>query len=127
MCIYNIGEMTGKIELIGMEFKVCHGCLEIERQIPNLFVVDFRGEAEMTGAVKEDDLDGTVDYSRVYGIISREMNIPSRLMEHVAGRIVEAIAREIPELKVFEVSIAKQRPPVEGVVAWSRVTLSYPY
>lgn len=117
----------GKIELLGMEFTACHGCLELEQMIPNRFVVDFSGECEMTEAIKKDDLEGTIDYSRIYDIIAAEMAIPSKTLEHLAGRIYNAILKEFKGcFLLFSISIAKQRPPVKGVVAWSRITLNYP-
>lgn len=119
--------MKGIIELTGMEFMALHGCQEVERTVPNLFVVDFRGMAEMGAAVDSDELEGTVDYSRIYSIVKREMGIPSKLLEHLAGRIVKAIASELPEFETFTLSVAKRRPPVDGVVAWSKLTLNYPF
>lgn len=119
--------MKGIIELTGMEFHAFHGCLETERTVGNRFLVDFSGRIEMGRAVEEDCLEGTADYSRVYSIVRREMETPSALLEHVAGRIVRAISDEIPEFETFTISVAKQRPPVEGVAAWSKVTLNYPY
>ena len=44
MCISNIGI----IELEDMRFWAHHGCLEIERTEGNLFMVDFRGEIDLS-------------------------------------------------------------------------------
>ena len=51
------------------------------------------------------------------------MAVPSNLIEHVAGRIVRAIADRFPQFTSFSVRVSKKRPPVNGVVQWSRVTL----
>ena len=53
------------------------------------------------------------------------MAVPSDLLEHVAGRIVRAIAAEFPQFERFSIRISKHNPPVDGPVEWSRVTLKY--
>lgn len=115
----------GRLELEGMEFHSCHGCLEHEKKIGNLFVVDFSAELDMSAAAGSDRLEDAVDYGRIYDVIKREMDTHSDLLEHLAGRIIRAIAAEFPSLEDFSVRVSKRRPPVDGVAAWSRVTLSH--
>lgn len=117
--------MNGKIELIGMEFHAYHGCLDFEKTEGNRFVVDFIGTLDMSAAMKSDKLEDTLDYSRLYETIKAEMAVHSDLLEHVAGRIVRAIAAGFPQLYSFSVSVAKKQPPISGPVAMSRVTLSH--
>ena len=123
--IFNIGVMDkiGVIELEGMEFKAYHGCLEQEKVRGNLFVVDFRGELDLSAAAESDNLADTLNYGEIYDIVADEMSIPSELLENVAGRILKAIETKFPELIYFSVRVSKKRPPVEGVAQWSRVTL----
>lgn len=118
--------MVGTIELIGMEFHAFHGCLPEERRDGNLFTVDFRCTVDMGAAVESDELSDTLDYASIYDIVAAEMEIPSNLLEHVAGRIVKAIALAHPEILEFSVSVAKHNPPVAGVAASSKVTINYP-
>ena len=121
MCISDIGI----IELEGMEFVAYHGCLESERLNGNTFLVDFLGETDLRKAAKNDMLDDTVNYGEIYMAVKAEMEIPSDLLEHVAGRIVNAIAEKFPQFVRFSVRVSKKMPPVDGPVRWSRVTLSY--
>lgn len=114
----------GKIELIGMEFHAYHGCLDIEKQTGNLFVVDFCGETQMDKAELSDELTDATDYSKIYETIAEEMKIPSNLLENVAGRICNRIKERFPEFVKVEVSVAKRRPPVNGVCQWSKITIS---
>lgn len=118
-------ENNGIMELEGMEFHSFHGVLEREKVVGNLFVVDFRGEMDMRLAAESDSLHNALDYSRIYETIAAEMSRSSDLLENVAGRIVKVIAMEFPQLKRFSVRVSKQRPPVSGVMKWSRITLSY--
>lgn len=116
--------MIGTVELAGMEFLARHGCLPIEKAVENLFIVDFSGEYDMGAAMRSDDLSDAVDYGDIYDIVAREMATPSSLLEHLAGRICERISERHPELLSFSVSVSKRRPPVNGIAAWSRVTVS---
>ena len=113
----------GTIELEGMEFKAYHGCLEQEKAKGNFFVVDFRGDMDLSAAAESDNLNYTVNYADIYDIISYEMSIPSELLENVAGRIVKEIEKRFPQFVTFSVRVSKRKPPVDGVAQWSRVTL----
>ena len=121
MCISDIGI----IELEEMRLWAFHGCLESERRNGNLFLVDFRGELDMRKAAESDSLEDTVNYGLVYDLVKEEMRVPSDLLENVAGRIVRRIAERFPEFVRFSVRVSKRRPPVEGPVQWSRVTLTF--
>ena len=115
----------GTLELEGMEFRAHHGCLERERIVGNDFVVDFRGEIDMSAAAESDNLADAVNYALIYEAVAEEMRKPSDLLEHVAGRIVNVLANRFPEFVSFSVRVSKKRPPVAGVVQWSRVTLYF--
>ena len=116
---------TGILELEGMEFHSFHGVLEREKVSGNLFVVDFRGILDMRAAAQSDALEDALDYSKIYDVVAEQMAVPSELLEHVAGRIVEAIAARFPQLESFSVRVSKRRPPVVGIVQWSRITLTH--
>lgn len=115
----------GTLELEGMEFRANHGCLKRERIVGNDFLVDFIGKVDMTAASESDNLDDAVNYALIYDVIAEEMAVPSNLLEHVAGRIVRRIQAEFPQLISFSVRVSKKRPPVDGIVQWSRITLHH--
>ena len=127
VCIFDFSvshmEKSGIIELEGMEFKAYHGCLPQEKVRGNNFIVDFRGELDLSAAVESDNLEDTLNYADIYDIVSEEMSIPSELLENVAGRIVKSIAARFPQLESFSIRVSKSKPPVDGIVQWSRVTL----
>lgn len=110
------------IELVGMEFHAFHGCLEEERRDGNTFVVDFRGKANLRKPAESDNLEDTIDYSKVYDIVAAEMAKPSNLLENVARRIVDAFMGAGMKFWFVQVRISKKNPPVGGVCSWSRVT-----
>ena len=109
--------------MTGMQFRAFHGCLESERSNGGDFTVDFSCELDTSRAERSDDLADTLDYSRIYAIVGREMQIPSSLLEAVAGRIADAIRDEFPWLDPFEVCVSKKNPPVGGLCEWARVTV----
>ena len=121
MCISNIGI----IELEDMRFWAYHGCLETERTEGNIFMVDFRGEIDLRKVLKTGELADTVNYGDIYDVVKKEMDSPTDLLETITGRIVKEIAAKFPEFVRFSVRVSKRRPPVDGPVAWSRVTLNY--
>ena len=115
---------TGILELEGMEFHSFHGVLESEKVDGNLFIVDFRGILDMRAAAESDALEDALNYAEIYDVVAAEMSVPSELLEHVAGRIVKALAAKFPQLESFSVRVSKRRPPVAGIVQWSRITLT---
>ncbi|MBR4808916.1 MAG: dihydroneopterin aldolase [Bacteroidales bacterium] len=115
--------MKGRIELTGMHFRAFHGCLESERTEGGDFKVDFSCEADTSRAERSDDLADTLDYSAVYAVVAAQMQVPSQLLEAVAGRIADAIGEEFPSIGHFEVSVYKKNPPVGGECEWAKVTV----
>lgn len=106
--------MKGKLELKGMEFKAYHGCLESERINGGLYLVDFCCETDCSRAALSDSLEDTLDYSLIYGLVKKEMEQPSNLIENVCARIFSSIGQAFPELEHFSVKVTKLQPPVGG-------------
>ena len=50
----------------------------------------------------------------VYENVKAEMEIPSKLLEHVCGRIVKRLFRTFPTVKAIELKLAKRNPPMEA-------------
>ena len=66
-----------------------------------------------------------MNYGDIYDVVKDEMAIPTDLLETITGRIAKRIADKFPEFERFSIRVSKRRPPVDGPVAWSRVTLNY--
>lgn len=105
-----------------MSFKAYHGVLEEERITGNTFLVSVSLTLPEVPAVATDQLTDTINYGQVYSLVRHEMEQPSCLLEHVAGRIRTAIQQAWPEAEVH-VQIKKQNPPVGGAVAWAAVEI----
>lgn len=116
--------MLGKIEIEGMLFFAYHGYYDYEQQKGNDFIVDIEIELDIKeSALKYDDLNGTLNYEQVYALVKIEMEIKSKLLEHVAYRIRFAIQNKFPEILHLKVSIAKCRPPIKGEVSQVKIVI----
>jgi dihydroneopterin aldolase len=114
---------SGTVSLEGMAFFARHGFYEEERKLGNRYEVDIAVETPLQDAATNDELTGTVNYEGLYRIVREEMETPSKLLEHVAGRILERTCREFPAIYSVEVSISKFNPPIGGVCERSRVRM----
>lgn len=116
--------MTTKIALNGIKIYAYHGVGEQETKVGNHFVVDICLTAPVENAVRSDELEDTINYASVYAIVKEEMAIPSRLLEHAAGRIMKSLKEHFPKLTAIEVKLAKLTPPFGGDVYSAAVILS---
>ncbi|MFN5355112.1 MAG: dihydroneopterin aldolase [Bacteroidota bacterium] len=91
-----------------------HGCLKEESVIGSRFSVDVLFSGDFYGAVVNDDLSQTVDYVEVHRIVREEMAVASKLIEHVAGRILNRMKDRFPRVQSCRVEITKYNPPVNG-------------
>lgn len=106
----------GVIRLEGMEFFAYHGCYEAEQIVGNRFLVDLSMETDITVPSQSDDLQDALNYARAYEIVKEQIQIRSNLLEHVAGRILDALHEIFPQLKKATVKVSKLYPPVGGQV-----------
>lgn len=113
----------GLIAIEGMEFFAYHGCFEEEQIIGGRFIVDIFFEAGTRGAEEQDALSGTVNYQKVYEVISKEMTVKSKLIEHLAARIISAVYTAFPGVWNVRVKVCKMNPPIGGKVDKVSVTL----
>lgn len=118
--------MTTSIEIRGLRLQAFHGVLPQERTVGNFYTIDLTIGADLAAAVETDDLGDTIDYGAVVRIIREEMDRPSALLEHVAGRILRHIAWTFPQATEADLSIAKLAPPVEGEVGSCAVRIVGP-
>lgn len=109
------------VSLENMEFFAYHGCREDEKSNGNTFTVDFKGRFR-SNAGSTDCLSDTINYGEVYRVIKAQMQIRSNLLEHLAARILDAVAAEFPLYDSIEVTVSKKNPPVDGPCSWSRVS-----
>ncbi|HEX2396500.1 MAG TPA: dihydroneopterin aldolase, partial [Bacteroidales bacterium] len=104
----------GQLILRNMEFYAHHGHFKEEQIIGGRFSVDLLIETDMTRASETDELTDTVDYSRVYEAVKTEMACPSKLLEHLAKRIIDAVYRVSDDVGKVTVTVSKINPAIGG-------------
>lgn len=113
----------GLIEIEGMHFYAWHGHFEVEQKVGNDFWVDVSIETDCSAAAASDKLDDALNYQAVYDIVKREMQITSKLLENVAGRIIDSLYHSFPEIEKAKIKISKLNPPMGGQIKKASVTL----
>jgi dihydroneopterin aldolase len=115
-------EQIGLIELEEMEFYAYHGCFKEEQVVGNKFAVNLSFKADCSIPSQTDSISDAVNYVEVYEIVKREMMVTSHLLEHVAGRIVNGIMDQVPQIVELKVKVSKLNPPVGGQLKRVSVT-----
>lgn len=113
-----------RISLEGVKIFAYHGYFPEEQIIGTPFSVDVFTEMESTDD-DSDRLELTVDYGRLFEIVSEEMKISRKLLEKVAHSILVRIKDEFPAVSKITVSITKLSLPIKGEVRNSKVELAY--
>ena len=104
-----------KISLSNLDFYAFHGVLEQERIVGGSYLADVVLDVNVTAeAYNHDELSGTgtVNYAAVYDVVKAEMQVPSKLLEHVVMRIVRRLLDEFPLVEQVEISLTKVNPPM---------------
>ncbi len=100
------------IVLKGLRFYGFHGVMSQESRVGAYFMVSLRVGYSLEKAMQSNHVADTLDYAGLYEVVRHEMEIPSKLLEHVAGRIVKAIEEAFPQVTSIDLSLTKQNPPM---------------
>ena len=104
------------VQVSGIECYAYHGCMKEESILGGKYIVDVSVETDFSEAANTDELIDTIDYVRIKEIVSEEMNIRSKLIEHVGQRITNRFKKEFKGLIESTVKIRKLNPPIKGTV-----------
>jgi len=114
----------GKIKLHNIRVFTNHGCLEEEGKIGSEYSVNLTIQASLKASAESDQLEDTVDYVYLNKVVKEEMAIRSKLLEHVAQRILDRIFRDDNLITFAEVEVSKINPPLGGDVEKVTIILS---
>lgn len=106
----------GTIKLKNIRTYSYHGCLLEEGKIGSDYTVDLEIKTDLRKSALSDTLEDTVDYVLLNKIVVEEMAIRSKLLEHVAHRIITRIFKEIPSVSRITLAVSKINPPINGDV-----------
>lgn len=100
------------IFLNDMRFYAYHGVLPQERVVGGEYSVSLRVYVNLSTAMELDMVEMTLDYSEIYKVIQHEMLTPSDLLEHLAGRLGQAVMDAFPQISEVNLSVVKLNPPM---------------
>lgn len=89
-----------------------HGVLPQEQLTGNDYIINVRASYDISRAMQTDDVADTLNYAEVYNIIKEEMSVPSKLIEHVAGRIANRLMDSYSQISSVMLRITKCNPPM---------------
>ena len=105
-----------RIFLRGMRFMACHGVLPHEREVPQPFEVDVEMGLDLRAAGESDDLDDTVNYAKVYDVVSTVLTVTRKyLIEAIAEEIADDLLRDFDVLCLVRVTVHKPAAPIDGI------------
>lgn len=111
---------------IGLENIKCVapvGVLADERKNGNIFIIDIVIWYKTKSDFENDLLTETYDYSHLYSIVKDEMAHRTKLIEKVAFKILNSIARTDEKIKKIKIKIQKMNPPIKGDIQYSFVEI----
>ena len=89
--------MRTSIHIGTLRFYAHHGVLPQEQKVGNYFKIETTLYT---------------DFSRA--LVTDELAIPSRLLEHVAGRIINSLRSHYPQITGGRLIVTKEKPPIPG-------------
>jgi dihydroneopterin aldolase len=112
-----------KIFLDEVKIYAYHGVLAEENIIGTYYILNVELHTDLWKAADSDDLNDTISYADINDIIHDEMKIKSKLLEHVAGRIISKVHEKFPQIDYIKLKITKTAPPMKGEMKGASIEL----
>lgn len=115
--------MKSFILLENMTFYAYHGVFDQETTVGNEFTVSLEIEVNVEKSTLSDKIEDTVSYADVYDLVAKEMKTPSKLLEHLAKRIIDRIKVYYPHIECIKIKLSKRHPPLSGQIESAGIIL----
>lgn len=112
-----------KIFLEEVKIYAYHGVLPEENIIGTYYILNLEIHTDLWKAAESDDLNDTISYADINEIMHNEMKIKSKLLEHVAGRIIASIHEKFSQIDYIKLKITKTAPPMKGEMRGASIEL----
>lgn len=112
-----------KIYLEDVKIYAYHGVLPEENIIGSYYILNLEIHTDLWIAAESDNLNDTISYAEINEIIHDEMKINSKLLEHVAGRIITKIREKFDQISYIKLRITKTSPPMKGEMKGASIEL----
>src|SRR6478672_6230405 len=110
--------LMDEISLDGLVFFGRHGVNPEETELGQRFGINLTLRLDLSTPAQTDHLHDTVSYSAIYKLVRAEVEgEPSKLLEHLAGRILRAVLQADGRIMEASVRVSKLQPPLKGSVA----------
>ena len=116
--------ISSYITLQDVHFHAFHGVMPQEKRVGGDFLLNLRVGYSLSAAMESDRLEDTISYAALFELVAGEMRIPSKLLEHVAGRMAHAIMSAYPAVSSIDLEIVKQNPPMGADCAGASVEIN---
>ena len=103
-----------------------HGCFPEERITGTKYAIDFSFQFDTSNAENNDEINNTIDYSKVYDIIVDQFNTPVNLIEHLGRKIINAVNIQFPEIRQSTIKIKKYYPPLYKFNGYVEIIINNP-
>lgn len=112
------------IHIKELEIHAYHGVMNQENLVGNTFLINLSVETNFLAAIQTDEIEGTISYAELSNLIVKQMKITSKTLEHVAGRIVQAIRTEYPSIGTIYIELWKKYPPIDAQTKGVGISIS---
>lgn len=112
-----------KIYLDDVKIYAYHGVLPEENIVGTYYILNVELHTDLWKAAESDNLNDTISYADINDIIHDEMMIKSKLLEHVAGRIIFKIHEKFSQIDYIKIKITKTSPPMKGEMKGASIEL----
>ena len=114
--LIQIHPSMGTIKLTNIRTYSYHGCMAEEAAIGSDYRVDLEIKTDLRQSALTDELHDTVDYVFLNRVVTEEMAVRSKLLEHVAHRIIVRLFQEAAQISRILIRVSKINPPIGGDV-----------
>lgn len=114
---------TSHILLTNLKFYAYHGVDPQETKVGNTYIINLRINTNYLKAAKTDNVNDTISYADIFQSIKKEMEIPSKLLEHVIYRISARLFKDYPSIDDLDITLNKINPPMGADIETAGVHL----
>ncbi|MBP1615702.1 MAG: putative dihydroneopterin aldolase [Bacteroidetes bacterium] len=93
-------------------FYAYHGVAPQETTVGNTFIINLTIKGNFSKSIETDDVTDTANYANIYEAVKQEMSIPSKLLEHVCGRIINRLFQSFQAIEEIKIKLSKVNPPM---------------
>src|SRR5699024_11180892 len=100
-----------------------HGYYDEEQKLGNWFRISLKIGLDFVKGTETDSIADTLNYEKIFDVIKMQMQIKSRLLEHVAMRITKKLIALDDSINYLKIKLEKLLVPIEANVESTAIEL----